>query len=250
MRFLKTLTLNRRAVYDSRVALDTSNNFTVKDSTVMTLPNSSSTVSGVTGMIRYNNGAYNAITNPNGGQVEVYQNGYWRALRYKESTGITQQNLGNGDYREMYFGPLNPAPPSAGLVESGATWGGQNLLVIVENVIQIYETNYDIVQHPIITGTTVGDVTSGSLTITLSEADIADLPTTTVVTGSSYLQSGTTATVTSDTQVTLSLATSGGTIPSGTTLTFTLGTSADYYLLFSSPVPLGKPVIVLHGFDQ
>lgn len=250
MRFLKTLTLNRRAIYDSRVALDTSNNFTVKDSKVMTLPNSSSTVSGVTGMIRYNNGAYNAITNPNGGQVEVYQNGYWRALRYKESGGITQQNLGNGDYREIYFGPLNPAPPSAGLVESGKTWGGQNLLVIVENVVQVHTTNYTVVQNPVITAATDGNVNSGSFTITLSSASIALLPTTTVVTGSPYLQAGTTATVTSSTQVTLNLPTSGGTIPSGTTLTFTLGTAADYYLLFSSPVPLGKPVIVLHGFDR
>jgi hypothetical protein len=140
MRFLKTLTLNRRAIYDSRVALDTSNNFTVADSTTMILPKSNGTItSPITGQMRYN-------TTSN--EVEVYQGSTasWRSVRYKESTGITLQTLGLGDYVETKFGPLNPAPPT--VVQSGAVWGGQNILVIVENVIQIFNTNYTIEQNP------------------------------------------------------------------------------------------------------
>lgn len=193
--------------------------------------------SPVNGMMRYN---------VDHNEVQVYQSNTWRSLRFKESNGITQQTLGNGDYRETYFGPLNPAPPT--VVQSGASWGGQNLLVIVENVIQVHVTNYTIVQQPVNTATTTTDTLASALTIDVGSTDA--LPTTTVVTGSPYLQSGTTATVTGPTTVSLSLPTVGGTIPTGTSLTFTLGTPSDYYVFFSSPVPLGKPVIVLHGFDQ
>jgi hypothetical protein len=169
MRFLKTLSLNRRAIYDDRVALTTSNSFTLATSNNVVLPKSEDViVTPVTGMMRYN-----TLTN----QVEVYQGdpATWRSLRFKESTGITQQSLGVGDAIETVFGPLNPAPPT--VVESGETWGGQNLIVVIENVIQLHVTNYTIIQDP----------------------------------------------------------------PSKPT---------GYYLEFSSPVPLGKPVTVLHGFDQ
>ena len=40
------------------------------------------------------------------------------------------------------FIPLNPIPPA--VVQSGATWGGQNLIVIVGNVFQVFNTNYTI----------------------------------------------------------------------------------------------------------
>jgi hypothetical protein len=138
MRFLKTLTLNRRAIYDSRVALDTANNFTLADSTLMTLPKSSSVISNpVIGQMRYN-------TSTN--EVEVYQGigggATWRSLRYKESTQITQQNLGNGDAVNTIFGPLTPSPPT--IVQSGTTWSGSNIMVYVENVFQIFNTNYTV----------------------------------------------------------------------------------------------------------
>jgi hypothetical protein len=168
MRFLKTLTLNRRAIYDGRVALTTADDFSLTESRSMILPKSQSAITGVEGQMRYNTANLN---------VEVYQSGAWRSLRYKESTAITQQSLGNGDYIETTFGPLSPAPPTS--VESGTSWGGQNLIVIVENVIQIFNTNYTITQAP-------GNGKTGT----------------------------------------------------------------GYWVTFSSPVPGGKPVIVLHGFDK
>ena len=141
MRFLKTLTLNRRAIYDSRVALDTSNNFTVADSTVMTLPKSSSAVTGVVGMIRYN-------TSTN--DIEVFQgtggSATWRALRYRESNGITVQAAGTGDGANTVF-PLSPQPSS--VVANGVTWDvsqmAKNIIVIVGNVIQLANTNYVVI---------------------------------------------------------------------------------------------------------
>jgi hypothetical protein len=172
MRFLKTLTLNRRAIYDSRVALDTDNNFTLKDSTVMTLPNSQSSITSPSnGMIRYNTDT---------DEVEVYQGQYatWRALRYKESTQITQYDLGLGAPPKVNFGPL-AAGVHPIVTETGATWGGQNLLVYVEQVPQFNGINYTITESP----------ANG--------------------------ESGT-----------------------------------GYWITFSGPVPLNKPVIMLHGFDR
>lgn len=169
MRFLKTLTLNRRGIYDGRVALTTNNDFSLTESRTTILPKSNSSItSPVTGMMRYN-------TTSN--EVEVYQGSTasWRSIRYKESTNITLQTIGTGNATETYFGPLNPAPPT--VVQSGATWGGQNIIVVVENVIQIFNANYTIVQNP-------------------------------------------------------------------------AGYAAGYYVFFSSPPPLGKPVYALIGFDQ
>ena len=135
MRFLKTLTLNRRAIYDSRVALDTGDNLTLADSFTMILPKSSDTVTNPTvGQMRYN-------TTSN--QVEVYQGvgggATWRALRFKESTQINRENY-TGDGSSTVFGPLTYQPPT--VVESGATWTGNNLIVIVGNVFQVATTNY------------------------------------------------------------------------------------------------------------
>lgn len=135
MRFLKTLTLNRRAIYDSRVALTTSDDLTLADSRTVILPKSSSSVSSPTvGQMRYNTST---------DQVEVYQGvgggATWRALRFKEATQIDRENY-TGDGASTVFGPLTYQPPS--VVESGATWTGNNLLVIVGNVFQVENTNY------------------------------------------------------------------------------------------------------------
>ena len=179
MRYLRKQVINRRAPYDQRLQVDINNSVLMSTPSAAQLPAGTSAqrplvgnrygtsdTSDLSGMIRYN-------TETN--QLEGYQAGVWRTFRFKESTGITQQNLGIGDSVEVYFGVLNPAPPAT--VESGKTWGGQNLLVVVENVIQIHGTNYTIVQNP-------------------------------------------------------------------------AGKPAGYYIFFSSPVPIGKEVIVLHGFDQ
>ena len=167
MRFLKTLTLNRRGLYDSRVALDTANTFTVADSTAMVLPKSSSSLSAVQtqGMIRYNTSTNN---------VEVYQGSgaaaNWRALRYKEPGLITQQAIGTGNGTNTVFGPLNPQP-AAGLsyvsTEIG-TWDvtqmAKNIIVIVGNVFQTAITNYVVIDGADITvtpGSAPGPYTSG-----------------------------------------------------------------------------------------
>ena len=264
MRYLKTLTLNRRMIYDRRVSLDTGANLLLDTINSMILPNSSASItSPALGQMRYNTST---------AQVEVYQgvnlgSATWRALRYKEATQITSQLLGYGDASTTYFGPLNPSPPT--VVESGTTWSGANLIVLVENVIQIFTTNYTVVQNPSIAGQTYTPKTSGVTSIGATTINFD--PTLTgyivypavditgaIVTGSSSLQSNTAInsyTTNSSGQLTsivINKPTVTSTISAGTMLTITdaTNTGSGYFINFTSAVPLGKPVIVLHGFDK
>ena len=162
MRFLRRQTLNRRAVYDNTLYVDTNNAIVMGSQNNLTLPSgpeSARPVNPVNGMIRYNETTLD---------IEVYQGSTWRALRYRESGSITQQTLGIGDGDTLYYGPLNPAP--TGNIQRGYTWSGANLLVLVENVLQLHTTNYTVVQNPtfpseVYVGKTSISTTIGSSTL-------------------------------------------------------------------------------------
>lgn len=252
MRFLKTLTLNRRAIYDSRVALDTSNNFTLADSTVMTLPKSTGTItSPIAGNVRYNTGT---------DEVEVFQgsSATWRAIKYKEASKIIQQTLSQLDGYSYFYGPLNsiydPTNISSNVPSSGGApvgqFGGQNILVFIENVFQIYNTNYVVDQNPTAGVVTTVDSNAGATTLTF--ASTASIPSGSTVTGSPYLLANTTATVTDEFTVTLNNPVTGGNILAGHAITFTA--TPGYYLNFTSDPDylsmIGKPITVLLGFDK
>lgn len=151
MRYLRKQNINRRALSDQRLVVDINNNILMSSPAGVQVPagtNNQRPIVGnrygsdnagdLSGMIRYNTST---------GELEGYQAGAWRSFRFKEATQIIVQPLGVGDFVETIFGPLNPTPPTT--VQSGTTWSGANLLVIVENVIQIFTTNYDIVYDPV-----------------------------------------------------------------------------------------------------
>jgi len=246
MRYLRKQVFNRRAPFDTRFYLDATDGIVLANSNNITLPKSNnSIVDPVQGMIRYN-----TTTN----EVQVYQgaSASWRSIRYKESTGITQQGgLGPIDGLTYFYGPLNPAPPTQVQTGSGGinvAWGGQNILVLIGNVLQIFNTNYVLTQNPNTVLATTTTVSSGT---TLDFASTSTIPQGAVVTGDPSIPVGTTVTVTSSTQVTLSNAVTG-TVNSGTTLTF--AKNNGYYLNFTSDPNysgmIGQPITVLHGFDQ
>ena len=338
MRFLRRQTLNRRSVYDNTLYVDTNDAIVMGSQNNLTLPTGPTSTRPsvpVNGMIRYNTTS---------SDIEVYQGGTWRALRYRESGAVTQQTVGVGDGDTLYFGPLNPAPTSN--AQNGYSWSGANLLVLVENVLQLHTTNYTVVQNPTFpseiyigknsVGSSIGSSTiyfntslttltasgTGS-TVTLTFATqpaapfaIGETITVTgvipyeyngafVVSGSTastvtYVHTATGAQTTSGTitaastvypavnivgatltgssaitgrtvigytvdditddglgtgallSITLSSPTSGSIIAANTaiTITKTPQVGSGYYLFFSSPIPPGKPVTVLHGFDQ
>jgi len=170
MRFLRRQTLNRRAVYDNSLYLDTNNNIVMGTSNTLVLPRG--TTNGTTprpyipaeGMIRYNTTTSN---------VEVYQGSTWRSLRYKESTKIVQQNLGAGDSATTIFGPLNSLYSPSTVSSENDNFAGQNILVVVENVLQLAGSNYTVVQNPslgsqVYQPTTSTDVLSGATVIGFS----------------------------------------------------------------------------------
>lgn len=334
MRFLRRLTLNRRAVFDNTLYVDTTNAVVMGSRNNLKLPSGTDAERPAipdNGMIRFNETS---------GDIEVYQGSTWRALRYKESGEIVQQSLGVGDEVQDYFGPLNPSPYDIAS-QSGYTWTGANLLVLVENVLQLHNTNYTVVQNPtfaaetydgtvsrteIVGATrlyfntslmTTGASGSGTtVTITFAAQPAAPFSvgelvtiagvvpyayngqyaiTASTTTSISYISTATGAqtvagTVTSVNTIYPTVDITGATvtgtnIPGATTVTayttdddtgaltsidisnpiagspITAGTAVTiaeasgpaplgWYLHFSSPVPAGKPVTVLHGFDK
>jgi len=129
------------------------------------------------GQIRYN-------TTDN--QLEAYQNGAWREIRFKEPNqdpGIVWQNLGVGDATETVFGELNSGDADYPYPESA-----EHIIVLIENVIQIPVTNYEIKQ------TAQVDLTGPN---------------------APYIATGT-----------------------------------GWWIEFTSAVPLGKPVTVIHNLDK
>lgn len=148
MRFLKTLSINRRAIYDDRLAVETDNAVVMRTTNNLLMPKGGDAdrpSSPTVGMVRYN-------TDSN--EVEVYQGigggATWRSLRFKEATEITKETY-IGDGVKSVFGPLAVQPPT--VIESGGTWTGLNLIVIVGNVFQVWDTNYEILLGADITPT-------------------------------------------------------------------------------------------------
>jgi hypothetical protein len=85
------------------------------------------TLNGADGFIRYN-------TDTN--LIEAYIDGGWVTVRAGAGSTITKQTLGPGDDIETIFGPLAKDPVQ-----------DDNIIVLVENVMQISETNFEILYN-------------------------------------------------------------------------------------------------------
>jgi hypothetical protein len=92
------------------------------------------TPDGANGYIRYN-----TTTN----SLEAYIDNVWEVVRAPGATSIIKQTLGPGDDVETTFGPLSQIPSSE-----------NNILVLVENVFQISDTNFNLVDNYLGSGNT------------------------------------------------------------------------------------------------
>lgn len=187
MRYLKRLVLNRRIANDTSLYIDANRqHFYMNAGTDITLnagnelylnavnniymnntqqslllpvgntshrPGQSGMLGPVNGMIRYN-----SQTN----QFEGYQSNKWRQFKFKEASQIIQQNLGVGDNATVYYGPLNSAYNPTNVSSDVTSFGGQNILVIVENVIQLNNINYTVVQNPTVGGESYTGITTAA----------------------------------------------------------------------------------------
>jgi hypothetical protein len=231
MRFLRNLNLNPKAPRDQRLNITKSDEVQFNTTRSLLLPSGPSAnraVSPVAGMMRLNTDT---------GQVEVYQSNVWRSLRFKEASGITLQNLGTGDGISTLYGPLNPAPPA--IVQSGSTWTGANLMVYVENVFQIFNSNYLIAQNPNVDTTVSVLANSGVTALTLSS--VANLVVGSLITTSA--PTTTVSTTVSTTPVTANYVSGGvlstsmivsgksGTFVSGQQIVNTTGFTSNQYIV-------------------
>ena len=155
MRFIKKQQLNSKLITDPSVSVEANGQVVLGTNYAVKVPIGTTAERPTfpeNGQIRYN-------TDLN--EFEFYVNNAWEEARTMRPNVITIQNLGSGDAVEQEFGPLNPVPATS-----------KNILVLVENVVQIAEINYTMIQN-----------------------------------------------------------------------------NNQYYLRFDSAVPLGKDVVVIHGFD-
>lgn len=144
MRLIKAQTTNLRSIagkgvkydIDDQVIVDSQRAMKVPSGTLAQRPGQAGIITAsANGQVRYN-------TSDN--QLEVYQNGAWREIRFKEPNqdpGIIWQNLGTGDGTETVFGEVNSGDP-----DFAPPHAAEHILVLVENVIQIPTTNYTLKQ--------------------------------------------------------------------------------------------------------
>jgi hypothetical protein len=144
MRFLKQKTLSKYSPSDQtlfanqygRAVMEITGGLRLPKGTTAQRPQLSGvrTTGGANGFMRYN-----TTTN----SIEAYVDGVWEVVRAPGATAITKQTLGPGNEVETAFGPLTKIPNSE-----------NNILVFVENVFQISDTNYNLVDNYLGSGNT------------------------------------------------------------------------------------------------
>lgn len=147
MRYVKRQTTNSRGIIGRGVYVSAVDKEVILDSTnVMLVPKGNTEQRPQfpkNAHLRYNTDAE---------EFEMYQDDAWRKLRFKEpnrNPGIVVQTLGLGDAVKTIFGPLDSQDPDFPIPAAA-----QNVLVFVENVYQLPNTNYSLVQNPqgVVTG--------------------------------------------------------------------------------------------------
>jgi len=144
MRFLKQKTLSKYSPSDQtlfanhygRAVMEITGGLRLPKGTTAQRPQLSGvrTTGGANGFMRYN-----TTTN----SIEAYIDGVWEVVRAPGATAITKQTLGPGNEIQTTFGPLTKIPNSE-----------NNILVFVENVFQISDTNYNLVDNYLGSGNT------------------------------------------------------------------------------------------------
>lgn len=138
MKFVKRLPINRSDPMSNRFAVLADDRIVTSTKVAMSMPvgtNANRPTIYLNGQIRFN-----SITN----DLETYNSSNlgWELIRTVRPAPITQQTLGPGDYTGTDFGPLR--------YNSGEYYvdynNPQNIFVFIENVFQIANTNYTLIQ--------------------------------------------------------------------------------------------------------
>jgi hypothetical protein len=237
MKFIKRQALSRNDPMNNAFAVEIDGRIVTNSTNSLQLPKGSTFARPDfpgNGQMRYNEDLNdNEIYNITG------QGTGWEKIKTNRQSPITVQTLGQGNYNNNYFGPL---------AYNVSISKPQNVLVFVENVYQIPNTNYTLVST---NGFTTTALTVG---ITGFNASSIVLTTTTNLTIGMTIEAttgilpGTTVTNVDTVSKTISIdPTTNGSIAGGTVLSFVYPPDG-VLVTFSSPPPT-KPVTALLGFD-
>lgn len=237
MKYYKRLPINRKDPVSNRFAVQIDGSIVTDSKAAIAIPDGNTAqrpVAPIEGMLRFNNQL---------NYFETYTSSTWHPLQAVTQMNIVQQEFDNGDYADVYFGPL---------AKNVDITKPQNVFVYVENVPQISNYNFTLeygsTLNPITTSTTLTSSTSSGVSI-LHVASVADFNAGQYITGPG-IQSNTTVTATSVTNLTINLSLpTNSSISAGTTVTTTLATGT--WIRFSDhsiPVP-NKPVFAITGLD-
>tara|TARA_B100001996_G_C18622595_1_gene578352 strand:+ start:340 stop:1137 length:798 start_codon:yes stop_codon:yes gene_type:complete len=265
MRYLKRQSTNRRLLRGKGLIYTQYEGIEAQSTGAFLVPKGTQAqrpVSPIEGQLRFNTTLR---------QLEVYESlgggaPVWKQFRLSEAQNIVVQNLSNGDDTEVNFGILNDGFGS-GL---GYPSSPENILVMVENVLQIPNTNYTLTQNPcdvnsnIISAvanynsTGVGAFISGNSALIDWQSKGYHVGQTVVVSGSAtndgtFTVSAVTPTHLSVTVLLNTEANNGGGNTfnmDGKSSVTTNSYPSGQYITFGTAVPTGKPVTVLHNFDK
>jgi len=137
MRLIKQQTTNARSITGKGYKYNLQNDIATVDANALLVPRGttdSKPTLPINGFVRYNTSIE---------AFEFYVDGIWQVVRYKEPGLIHQQTLGPGNGQYIYFGPLNSQDD-----DFPEPFAAQNIIVLVENVFQISNTNYSMILNP------------------------------------------------------------------------------------------------------
>jgi len=266
MRLIKAQTTNLRNIKGNGLKHDITDNTVIDTSKAILIAKGTTAqrpVTPINGYMRYNTDV---------DEFELYQDSAWRKVRYKEpnSVGITQQNLGSGDAVETIFGPLD-----SGDTDYPVPLAAQNILVFVENVFQLANVNYNLVQNPGTVSNPISNIISVGPTTVIETANnhlLTDTDQVYISGVDSLLDdilealntdvnnspgSHNIISIISPTQIEVGVDTTGadlGQYVAGSGAILKAGTTTVYfpgwYIQFLSPPDIDKPITVLHNFDK
>jgi hypothetical protein len=146
MKYLKTKNISKFSIKDDtyiqntygRITIDSTNSMRLPKGTTSQRPNVPSPASLLSGAIRYN-------TTTNSLEAYIGEPGFesWEIVKAPSASVIVRDTFGPGDATETVFGALNP------VYQLSYTSNPNNIIVLVENVWQIWQTNFSIVQDPL-----------------------------------------------------------------------------------------------------
>ena len=148
MKYLKTKNISKFSISDRTFIVNPYGRITTNSTNSLQIPVGTDEQKPQTslvnqGLMRMNTGVLGV--NPTTAQFEIYQAGAWRPVKFKVPSQVTYSTpVYANDIETLFY--IDPQPPLT--IEDGNAWTGAQLMVYVENVFQLYNQNFVVVENP------------------------------------------------------------------------------------------------------